>query len=180
MPTARSRAPTRAAATAPPAVDPSPDGVADVSTHFSVDGYRIEDSIGYLMKLAFAGLRRNLDRHMSEHALTGVQMLPLLLIACGECRTAAELARINETDAGATTRLLDRLQAKGLLLRQRNAADRRVVHLQLTPAGLALAARIPQAISKSLDHSLRGFSPAETDTLRALLRRVIANVESSP
>lgn len=145
--------------------------------HFEGRGYRIEDSVGYLMKLAFTGLRRELDARMAQHELTGVQMLPLLLIGCGECRTAAELARINDSDAGATTRLLDRLQAKGLLQRRRSDADRRVVELVLTPTGREVAEKTPQVIAESIGHALRDFSAEEVDTLRALLRRIIANVE---
>lgn len=154
----------------PKTVPTSPSAAAD---------YHPEESIGYLMKLALAALRRELDRRMAEHELTGVQMLPLLLVACGECRTAAELARINGTDAGATTRLLDRLQAKGLLERVRSAEDRRVAQLQLTPAGAALAARIPPAISAALGQALCDFEPAEVDTLRSMLRRIRANVDGA-
>lgn len=147
-------------------------------TRFAPEGYRLEDSVGYLLKLAFTGLRRDLDERMAQHELTGVQMLPLLLIDWGACRTAAELARINDSDAGATTRLLDRLQAKGLLLRRRSASDRRVIELGLTPAGQALAEKIPRVIEESIAHALRDFGADEVELLRALLRRLIANVEA--
>lgn len=168
----RREATATATATTVPRPTPRP-----TPRHFQGEGYRIEESIGYLMKLAMAGLRRELDGRMAQHALTGVQMLPLLLIGCGECRTAAELARLNDSDAGATTRLLDRLQAKGLLQRRRSAADRRVQELELTPAGQDLAAQIPHVIAESLNHALRDFRADEVDSLRAMLRRIIANVE---
>jgi len=161
-----------------PVSDTAPDTAPD-SAHYNGDRYRVEDSIGYLMKLALAALRRDLDRRMAQHDLTGVQMLPLLLIDRGGCHTAAELARVNGTDAGATTRLLDRLQAKDLLERSRSAEDRRVVRLELTPVGRALVAKIPHAIAESLNHALHDFSAAEVDALRHMLRRIIANVEAS-
>lgn len=147
--------------------------------HFRGDRYRIDDSVGYLLKLAVAALRRRLDRRMTQYDLTGVQMLPLVLIARGACRTAAEVARFNGTDAGATTRMLDRLEAKGLLARTRSASDRRVVQLELTPAGRALAAKIPYAIAEVLNEALCDFSAAEVDTLRRMLRRIVANAEAA-
>lgn len=147
--------------------------------HYRGDRYRIEDSIGYLMKLALSALRRRLDRQMIEHDLTGVQMLPLVLIGRGVCATATELARLNDIDAGATTRLLDRLEAKGLLERARSAHDRRVVQLELTAAGRAIAEKIPYAIADTLNEALRDFSAAEVETLRSMLRRIVANTEGA-
>lgn len=147
--------------------------------HYRGDRYRIEESIGYLMKLALSALRRRLDRRMAEHDLTGVQMLPLFLIGRGVCGTAAELARRNDIDAGATTRLLDRLEAKGLLRRSRSAQDRRVVQLELTAAGRAIADQIPYALADTLNEALRDFSATEVETLRSMLRRIVANTEGA-
>lgn len=146
--------------------------------HYRGDRYRIEDSVGYLMKLALSALRRRLDRQMAGHDLTGVQMLPLLLIGRGVCGTAAELARLNDIDAGATTRMLDRLEAKGLLKRARSAHDRRVVQIELTAAGRAIAERIPYALADTLNEALRDFSAAEVEALRGMLRRIVANTEA--
>ncbi len=147
--------------------------------HYRGDRYRIEDSVGYLMKLALSALRRRLDRQMTGHDLTGVQMLPLFMIGRGVCGTAAELARLNDIDAGATTRMLDRLEAKGLLKRARSAQDRRVVQLELTAAGRAIAEKIPYAIADTLNEALRDFSAAEVETLRGMLRRIVANTEGA-
>lgn len=147
--------------------------------HYRGNAYRAEDSVGYLMRLALSAFKRRLDRQMIEHDLTGVQMLPLLAISRGLCRTAAELARLNDTDPGATTRLLDRLESKGLLERVRRAQDRRVVDLELTAAGRAIAEKIPYAIADTLNDVLRDFSAAEVDALRGMLRRLVANAESA-
>jgi DNA-binding MarR family transcriptional regulator len=51
--------------------------------------------------------------------------------------TVAELARELNTDPGAMTRLLDRLECKGLCRRSRSTDDRRVVNIELTPEGEA-------------------------------------------
>jgi DNA-binding MarR family transcriptional regulator len=147
--------------------------------HFRGDDYRAEDSIGYLLRLSLSAIRRRLDRQMTRHALTGLQMLPLAAIGNGLCRTAAELARLNDTDPGATSRMLDRLEAKGLLQRARSAEDRRVVQLELTAAGLAIAQKIPFAVADTLNEALCDFSAAEVETLRKMLRRIVANAEAT-
>ncbi len=152
---------------------------ASAPRHYRGDDYHAEDSIGYLLRLALSAIRRRLDRQMIDDEMTGVQMLPLFAIGRGLCSTAAELARLNDIDPGATTRMLDRLESKRLLRRVRSEQDRRVVQLELTAAGRAIAEKIPYAIADTLNEVLRDFSPAEVDALRAMLRRIVANAESA-
>ena len=142
------------------------------------EGYRIDESIGYLMKQALASLVRSVDRLLDDQDLTAVQVLPLLAIGDGRVGTAAELARLIGTDPAAATRMLDRLEAKELVCRTRCPNDRRVVRLALTPAGKRLADRLPYVMSDVLNRHLTGFSRVEFEHLRALLRRLIANGEA--
>jgi DNA-binding MarR family transcriptional regulator len=106
-----------------------------------------------------------------------MQWKPLLMLKFGQAETAAELARLNCSDTGAMTRMLDRLEAKGLIERTRSAQDRRVVHLKLTAEGHRVADRIPYGLSSVLNEHLAGFSPAEFEQLKSLLQRMIANGE---
>lgn len=115
------------------------------------------------------------QRTQTDLGITGTQAVMLYMIATGKCSTAAELARHNGIDASAITRLLDRVERHGLVRRVRSSEDRRIVRLELTEAGLALAARIPEIFGGVLDRLYEGFSPEELDLLRAMLNRVIAN-----
>jgi DNA-binding MarR family transcriptional regulator len=77
------------------------------------------------------------------------------------------------------TRALDRLEAKGLLRRNRCQTDRRVVKIELTEIGEAKARAIPPNIARVLNYHLRGFSSDEVAQLKHLLRRMIANGSAS-
>ena len=116
---------------------------------------------------------------MTEQDLTGAQWGPLLAIGRGLGNTAAELSRLACVDTGAMTRMLDRLQAKGLVRRQRCPKDARVVRLELTDEGQRLCQEIPYGLSRALNHFLRGFEPSELETLKALVRRMIANADAN-
>jgi DNA-binding MarR family transcriptional regulator len=87
----------------------------------------------------------------------------------------AELARECQLDAGAMTRTLDRLEAKGLCRRERSDSDRRVVNINLTDAGRTAAAEIPHVLSRVQNANLSGFSTDEFETLKGYLRRILVN-----
>jgi DNA-binding MarR family transcriptional regulator len=120
-------------------------------------------------------MRREIEQRMAAHGLTAAQWYPLWRLKIGRPGSARELARDLGIDAGAMTRLIDRLVAKGLVERRRDDADRRVVQLALTPAGRRIAARLPAALADVNNAYLRGFDAAEWQQLQTLLRRMIQN-----
>ncbi|MFF7398729.1 MarR family winged helix-turn-helix transcriptional regulator [Achromobacter sp. NPDC008082] len=138
-----------------------------------------EDNAGYLIKLAYLSLNRMLDQEMAPLGLTAMQWRPLAMVYLGRADTPAELARLNDMDTGAMTRALDRLEAKGLLRRNRSQQDRRVVKIELTELGEAKAREIPPNIARSLNHHLRGFTADEVTQLMHFMRRMIANGSAS-
>jgi DNA-binding MarR family transcriptional regulator len=77
------------------------------------------------------------------------------------------------------TRMLDRLEAKGLLMRTRSATDRRVVELTLTAQGRELTTQIPHHLAAVYNSHLAGFSAEEFNQLKQMLRRIIANRDTS-
>jgi DNA-binding MarR family transcriptional regulator len=115
---------------------------------------------------------------LAPTGLTDAQWLPVFKLYMGKASTAAELARECRLDAGATTRMLDRMEAKGLCERKRSEEDRRVVQLALTETGIAAAAGIPAILSSVQNAYLAGFSQEEFDTLKNLLRRIVANTQT--
>ncbi len=141
------------------------------------DEYRINESIGYLLKQLRVAIERGVDDEMEEHDLTGVQWGPLLMIDQGLGSTAAEIARIGCVDTGAVTRMLDRLEAKGLVRRSKCPKDGRVVQLELTAEGERLCQLIPYGLARVLNSLLRGFTEAEVETFKTLTRRMLANAE---
>ena len=137
----------------------------------------IEESVGHDLRVLLNAMTRRIDAQMQAYDLTAMQWKPLLMLKFGKADTAAELARQNGSDTGAMTRMLDRLEAKGLIQRTRSAEDRRVVHLQLSEAGRRVSDHIPFGLSAVLNEHLAGFSADEFNQLKTLLRKMIANGE---
>src|SRR4051812_20920151 len=68
------------------------------------------------------------------HDLTFSQYITLKKLALGTAGVT-DLARAADLNPGAMTRLLDRLETKGLVAREADPADRRALHIQLTEIG---------------------------------------------
>lgn len=137
--------------------------------------YRPDQSVGFLMKRVLSSIIAQADARLSVYDLTHAQWLPLFKLAMKDCDTVAELSRELELDPGAMTRSLDRLEAKGLVRRERSTEDRRVVHLVLTEEGRKVARKVPPVMAEVLNGHLAGFSEAEWRQLLALLSRMVAN-----
>jgi DNA-binding MarR family transcriptional regulator len=140
--------------------------------------YQPEGSVGYMMRRILNTVAQEIEREMAPHDLTNAQWIPLYKLFMGPASTVAELARECDLDAGAMTRLLDRLEAKGLLKRVRSCEDRRVVNLELTDHGRTAAQQIPVALCRVQNAHLRGFSHDEWETLKSLLRRILENAQA--
>ena len=147
---------------------------------YNVDDYLPENSVGYLMRLALTAVAQEVERQLVVSDLTNAQWLPLFKLAQGKTSTVAELARLCHLDAGAMTRLLDRLEAKGLCRRVRSVADRRVVNIELTEQGEEVASGIPAVLCKVQNAHLTGFSNEEFEMLKSLLRRILDNAKAQP
>ncbi len=79
--------------------------------------------------------------------------------------------------AGAITQRLDKLQAAGLVRRDRDRADRRVIHVTLTPRGRRLVDQLFAALMEQEQRLLEPFASEERALLATLLRRWLVTLE---
>lgn len=136
---------------------------------------QLQTSLGYYLAKARNVLAARTDRALGPLDLTSQQIGVILMLADGRAHTPLELSREMSYDSGSMTRMLDRLEKKGFVTRERSESDRRIVELKLTPRGADAAARLPAIGAAVLNEQLKDFSRAELDTLTSLLARLIAN-----
>jgi DNA-binding MarR family transcriptional regulator len=70
------------------------------------------------------------------------------------------------------TRLLDRMESRGLIVRERSSEDRRVVITRISPTGLALTDSIDHPLRETGKSMLRGFEQEELAKLITELERM--------
>jgi|SRR5659263_108308 len=151
---------------------------ATPASFYRSQGYMAQESVGYLMRRIVNHMAQEVERRMEPNGLTNAQWVPLLKLQLGDASTVAELARTCELDAGAMTRLLDRLETKGLCRRVRSCEDRRVVNLELTQEGREAAKAIPDVLSNIQNECLAGFTAQEWQTLKGYLRRILDTAQT--
>jgi DNA-binding MarR family transcriptional regulator len=148
--------------------------------------YQPKRSVGALLSRVrvemLAALDHDLaaDKRLGTLELSAAQFIIIANLAGAETPlSASDLCKGISYDAGAMTRMLDRLEGKGLIRRSRSAQDRRLMHLELTDEGRAAYPRMREISLAVANRFLRGFSKAEARQLESLLSRMLENAQGS-
>jgi len=113
---------------------------------------------------------------LQELGLTYPQYLVMVALWDRDSMPVKDLGDALQLDYGTLTPLLKRLEAAGLITRQRRADDERSVQIGLTPEGSAMrtaSSGIVTAVGEAI-----GLPQEEVDRLRGSLRQLTANVTS--
>ena len=118
-------------------------------------------------------LKRIEDRLFVEHDLTAQQYNALRLLRGEHPATmpTLTLARRLVSPAPDITRMLDKLEARGLVQRRRPADNRRVVQVGITHAGRELLKQLDEPVRQCGRRQLGHLSPAQLTQLTELLRK---------
>ena len=142
---------------------------------YDLKTFRPSHGVGAYIGRARRTIVEAIDRELAPLDISHAQWIVVMLLGDGAASTAAELCKVLIYDPGAMTRLLDRLEKKGVLRRVRTRDDRRTVRLELTAGGKKLYPRIVEALVQVFNRLLHGFSKSEVHQLEDLLKRMVAN-----
>lgn len=141
--------------------------------HYTRKNFVHTRSIGFLLARARNLLASDIDAALKDLDISSQQMGIIVSLSKGTASTPFELSRLLGIDTGLMTRMLDKLEEKGLLERSRDDKDRRVVNLTLTRAGTRVAEAIPDIVPPVLNTHLKSFTRAEFEELRRLLAKFV-------
>jgi DNA-binding MarR family transcriptional regulator len=149
---------------------------------YDLETYQPANCVGQLMYKVKAAHMNALDEAFARHpdlgplGISAAQYVTISVLAkCGEDSAATQLCKDLSYDAGAMTRMVDRLEAKGLISRCRCPEDRRLVKIKLTEAGMVALPKMRECSVQVLNHFLRGFSQEEARQLESFLVRMLQN-----
>ncbi|GGE83406.1 MarR family winged helix-turn-helix transcriptional regulator [Pseudoalteromonas gelatinilytica] len=134
--------------------------------------------LGRLVSYLRSNLVTHLDNALEDKELTSAQYIVVVLLARGKVNTLAELCEHMVYDRGAMSRLLSRLEDKGLVAKKPSVEDRRSTLLCLTEKGQQLYPEILPTVNDIYRKALTGFSDDEQNQLASLLFRAIHNLKA--
>ncbi|MCL4265833.1 MAG: MarR family transcriptional regulator [Anaerolineae bacterium] len=124
-----------------------------------------------LIKTVYLLLDDGDQQFLSRHNLTQAQFYALLWLAEGP-KTMSELSQDMLCDPSNITRVAGILERKGLITRQRDEADRRVIRLEITAVGQTLITQLHQAHDMYTRERISTLSAQEQADLRVLLQKL--------
>jgi MarR family transcriptional regulator, transcriptional regulator for hemolysin len=132
----------------------------------------MDEPLGRQLAVTGRIVRERFDAGLGQH---GASLAAYVLLRCAddeEGLSQTELAHRLHIEGPTLVRHLDRMETEGLLERCRDAHDRRVMRVCLTPSGRRRHAELRE-IAASLDARLRALlTPDETDTVERVLARI--------
>jgi DNA-binding MarR family transcriptional regulator len=146
--------------------------------HYDVKTFTSQQSIGYLLKMSQSLVHDRAAAAFAGHDLSFMQWIALMVLREKGSQTASELCRYMRHDNGALTRMLDLLEERGYVQRERSEEDRRVVKLQLTAAGKRKVTELMPLVVESLNETLADFSKAEFAELLRLLDKLVSGMRA--
>ena len=134
----------------------------------------LEARIFIALQRAADALAQEAEQLLKPQGLTGTQYNVLRILRGAEpqglpCSSIGERMISHDPDM---TRLLDRMEKRGLITRQRQSEDRRVVKTRITPAGLALLKSFDQPVRELHKRQFRHLPAARLKALAGLLEEV--------
>src|SRR5262245_27691191 len=135
-----------------------------MSEIYEAESYEPRKAVGYLVNRLRAEIVAAIDRELAaDEQLTSMevtyaQFAIVASLGLGSAKSASDLCKFISYDAGAMTRMIDRLEEKGLLRRSRDAGDRRLVNLELTEKGVEALPRMKEVSRRVVNRFLQGFT----------------------
>ena len=138
-------------------------------------------ALGLLFRQARDGMwaRMAVELANAGHDLTFSQFIAMKKLASDGSASVTDLARAADLNSGAMTRLLDKLEARGLLVRVADPSDRRALHIHLTAEGATMWRDIDQCGQRVRERALRGMDDDTRTHLTRLLEQVRNNLLST-
>jgi DNA-binding MarR family transcriptional regulator len=132
----------------------------------------LEDLLGFHIRVAQAALYRDFAGTLAKLDLTQRQFAVLELLRANPGASQVDLARVLSLDRPAMMTVIDRLEERRLVIRQRSSSDRRRQEIRLTETGGELLQNASKLVRRHDARFISKFRKAEAQALISALKRV--------
>ncbi len=138
---------------------------------------KLEDSLGFILNKTNTKLKNKLFQRFSEYDITPEQWSVLKCLWEQEGITPKELADRTFKDKPTTNRILEKLQAKELIVRKPHPEDKRAFQVFLTDRGWALKDELIPKARELFEEATTGIEKAKIMEMKELLNKIYDNLK---
>lgn len=140
--------------------------------------YKIDESLGFILSNTQRKLSHFLLSKFKPYDITTEQWVLVAKLGEENGITQKDLAERTEKDQANVTRIIDLLEKKGLVRREKNSTDRRSMLVHLTDEGEKLREQLAPIEESVVNVSLSGMSEEEKALLKDFLARIAATIQN--
>ncbi len=142
----------------------------------------LEDHLGYWLRFVSNHVSGTFREKIQGFDVTVAEWVVLRTLYKRSACTLNHLSEDIGVDAGAISRLVDKMIKKKLVTRKTGANDRRSVAIELTENGNSLVPKIANIADKNDSHFFSGLPKADQDHLRRIMKNLVNthNLKSKP
>ena len=146
--------------------------------YYAVETFEPGKSIGFLVKRCGVLMTQIAERHFESTSVSFTQWTALMRLCMQSGHmSATQLSKELGYDMGALTRVVDELERRGLVKRERSRRDRRAVEIAITAAGRRQAESAKRMVVALLNELVEPYSDAEIATLIGLMQRMLVRLQ---
>jgi MarR family transcriptional regulator, organic hydroperoxide resistance regulator len=145
---------------------------------FRDGGIVVDNALGFWIHRVYQASRNEMFREFREHGeeVTPEQWALLIRLWERDDQTQSELSEATFRDPPTISRILDGMEARGLLQRLVHPNDARARIIRLTPAARALRKKLVPVVQRLVERLVAGIPEADLLTTRATLQRLFQNL----
>jgi DNA-binding MarR family transcriptional regulator len=131
-----------------------------------------------LMGKIHRGMRRFFEFQMKKYGITPPQFEVLISLWTEDGLVLSELSKRLSRDGPTITGIIDRMEKKGLVRRERSTTDRRVIMVFSTPKATAMKEALTKLQKTAGKDIIENFTDENIKTLEQLLTKLLTNIEN--
>lgn len=139
--------------------------------------FDLEDSLGFIVQRTALKMKYELNRVFKPHGITPEQWGLLNYLWQKDGIAQKELSDKSYKDQPSVTRILDKLESKGLIVRRLNPRDKRELLVFLSDRGRELKDELFPLAAGYLQKAQRGISEKDLNLFKMLLTKVYNNLD---
>ncbi|UXI03686.1 MarR family winged helix-turn-helix transcriptional regulator [Photobacterium sp. TY1-4] len=137
---------------------------------------KLDASVGFLLNKAAGEMKYSLENLLRPYNLTPAQWSVLARLTEQDGQVISDIGKSLFFDKPTMSGVIKRLHDKGLITKERDAADQRMIKVYLTESARTLMLELPDLAISVNQKALKEFTSEEAEQLKVFLKRILMNM----